>query len=492
MRGTSLVRRLIIAVILSQLLMAAGLLAAGEWFTRRQLLAAFDTALRGRAATVAASVRYNESGPGVIFDPALVPPSADPRHSDRYEIWERIPGRTGLIRVASSTPAPPVAVANAGGYADFHIGGVPYRGLLLRDLPVLDTEEGLRAPLPQLTVYYASPTLDLQQRLTALAIAIAGSSLVLLLLAWAFAAWAIRRGLRPLRQLASQAEQISVHNWEFEAPDPARTTAELAPLAGALERMLAGLRAAFRQQHDFLADAAHELKTPVAILKSSLQTLLQKPRQAQEYQESAEAALEDVERLEALLARMLQLARAEQYADSGAPAEAPVPVPPTCEAARGRLLPLARARAVTLRLEDGAAGAEGELAVAADGEELELVWTNLLENAIRHTPAGGWVAIRCRRDGGDVVVEVQDNGSGISAEELPRLFERFHRGDSSRSRETGGFGLGLAICKAIVEAYRGAISVASQPGQGTCVSVRLPLAAGPGRQPSVAEQRLEA
>ncbi|MGH9535035.1 MAG: sensor histidine kinase [Terriglobales bacterium] len=479
MRGASLGRRLILAVILSQLLMAAGLLAAGEWFTRRELLRAFDTALRGRAATLAASVRYNGQGPGVIFDPALVPPSADHRHPDRFAIWEQIPGRPGMLPVALSQPAPPPMAAGESGFQRLQLQGVPYRGLILRRLPVLDTEEGLRGPLPRLIIYYAAPMLALQRRLTALAIAIAGASLLLLLLACAFAAWAIRRGLRPLHQLARQAEGISVRNWDFQAPEPARATTELAPLAKALERMLAGLQAAFRQQHDFLADAAHELKTPVAILKSSLQTLLQRPRPAEEYRASAASALEDVERLEVLLARMLQLARAEQRADSGAPAQEPVSVAATCDAARGRLLPLARARAVALRLGEEMA----ELSVAADAEELELVWTNLLENALRHTAAGGWVAIRCRREGGEAVVEVADNGSGIGAEELPRLFERFHRGDSSRARQTGGFGLGLAISKAIIEAYRGRIAVASELGRGTTVTVHLPAAAAAGDAP---------
>lgn len=474
MQAASLGRRLIVAVILSQVLMAVGLLAAGEWFTRRQLRRAFDTSLRGRAAMLAASVRYAESGPEVIFDPALAPRSHDPRHPDRFAIWETIPGRPGRIRVAMSATPPPDLGRTQSGFADFAVRGVPYRGLMLRRLPVLDTEEGLHAPLPRLTVYYAAPTLDLQHRVASLEEAIAITSLVLLLLAWAFAAWAIRRGLRPLRQLAKQAEGISVRNWEFEAPGPVRATAELAPLVGALERMLGGLRASFQRQHDFLADAAHELKTPVAILKSSLQALLQKPRQAEEYREGAELALEDVGRLESLLARMLQLARAEQWATSGAPAVEAVAVAPTCETARARLMPLARDRAVALRLGE----ADPVAAVAADPEELELVWTNLLENALRHTPAGGRVTIGCTRDGAAAVVRVEDTGSGISAAELPGLFERFHRGDASRARETGGFGLGLAICKAIVEAYRGRIEVASDVGRGTCVTVRLPLAAG--------------
>jgi signal transduction histidine kinase len=100
---------------------------------------------------------------------------------------------------------------------------------------------------------------------------------------------------------------------------------------------------------------------------------------------------------------------------------------------------------------------------------------NLLLNAVQHTPSGGAVNAKIFADA-EVVMEVRDTGSGIAPEDLPHLFERFWRGDRSRTRSTGGAGLGLSICKAIVDGCRGEIAVASQPGRGTCVTVRLPLA----------------
>ena len=100
----------------------------------------------------------------------------------------------------------------------------------------------------------------------------------------------------------------------------------------------------------------------------------------------------------------------------------------------------------------------------ADADDLELVWSNLLENAIRFSPAGGEVQLRARSNGSRGYVEVEDNGPGIPASELAHLFERFHRGDSSRARDTGGYGLGLAISKALIEAYGGTITPESEPG----------------------------
>lgn len=491
MRSVSLTRRLILIVALSQLLVAAGLLGVGAWYARRQLLSAFDTALRGRAISLAALVRYRETGGGLVFDPALMPPPAHRHHPDQFEIWA-VPRTTAAAaapsRLALSAPPPPpfLTTGRAQGFVDFSAAGVPYRALVLRDMPVLDTEEGVEGPPSRLDLVYAASTLGVRHRVADVEWAIALASLFFLALALGFAAWAIPRGLRPLRDLAARADGISVGHWGFRAPESALGAAELAPLIAALERMLEGLRAAFRRQHEFLADAAHELKTPVAILKSSLQSLLQRPREGEEYRAAARRSLEDVERLEALLARMLRLARAEQFLTQSE-RQAPPPADPAeaLLAARERLLPLAEAQAVALAPPEmplaSPAGAGGARVLCA-AEDLETVLVNLIENAIRHSPAGGVIATRVAAAGEGseatpgVTIEVADHGEGIAPEELPRLFQRFHRADPSRARDTGGFGLGLAICKAIIESCGGAIRITSAPGAGTTATVTLPAA----------------
>jgi signal transduction histidine kinase len=111
----------------------------------------------------------------------------------------------------------------------------------------------------------------------------------------------------------------------------------------------------------------------------------------------------------------------------------------------------------------------------ADPEDLELIWLNLLENAVQYSPEDSTVTLHVRRNGGPMVeISVVDSGPGIPPAELPHIFERFHRGDPSRARSTGGFGLGLAICKALVDAYNGTIEAINLPGQGTQMRVQLP------------------
>ena len=277
--------------------------------------------------------------------------------------------------------------------------------------------------------------------------------------------------MRPLAELTSSAAAISTANWELNPSDAARDTRELAPLTAAMTTMLEGLHRAFTQQREFLANAAHELKTPVAILKSTLQSLLQRPRAAEEYRAGLEQALDDMARLEKLLHSMLRLARAEQWAAGSSRRDLEiVDVAAVCESAIERSKPIARERNVNLEFSGN-----GSMLMRADPDDLELVWSNLLENAIRFSPPGETVQLRLQANGQRGLVEVEDHGPGIPPAELAHLFERFHRGDSSRARDTGGYGLGLAISKALIEAYGGTITPESTPGQGTRMKVSLPL-----------------
>jgi two-component system OmpR family sensor kinase len=234
--------------------------------------------------------------------------------------------------------------------------------------------------------------------------------------------------------------------------------------------MLEGLHRAFTQQREFLANAAHELKTPVAILKSTLQSLLQRPRSSEEYRAGLEQCLDDIARLEKLLHSMLRLARAEQWAAGSLQRDlSEVDLRTTCEAAVDSITPLARQHGIDIQISSN-----GRVAVRADSEDLELVWANLLENAVRFTQENSMVRVSVGSDGQHGIVEICDSGPGIPPEELPRIFERFHRGDVSRSRETGGYGLGLAISKAVIEAYGGSVTPKSEVGVGTSMIVSIP------------------
>jgi signal transduction histidine kinase len=473
MKRLSIVRRIILAVVACQLLLTAGVTAIAVFYARKQLRAAFDLSLQGRAASTLALVRYTESDPpGLLFDSSLLPRSSDPRHGDIFEI---LAADNHIVAESDGAEAILSDFASSDRLNTvLHIGSVPYRGVALRNVTVLDDEDTVRVP-SRVTVIYAASFADMGRRLTELAFYVTGASFLLLLAAGALAAWLVRRGLAPLRELAVASDAISPNDWSFRPPAAAARTTELVPLVSAIETLLARLKESFRQQRDFTSDAAHELKTSVAIVKSTLQSLLHRPRTESEYLGGLEHLLEDCARLEDLLERMLRLARIEQWAEHRAEHASPdstgiTELSSTCETAMARMKALADAREITLELVGQSA-----VHLRADPEDLELIWTNLLENAIQYSPPASKVVMRVQGNGsGFTQVSIEDSGPGIPPTELPHIFERFHRGDPSRARSTGGFGLGLAISKTLVEAYGGRIEARNRHERGAEVCVELP------------------
>ncbi len=467
MKTHSIAQRLMAAVIVSQLLLAIGLFFVALYFTHRQLLAAFDTELHGRAMSIAALVHYSEDEHPILeFQQDMLPPPFERHNADLYEVFDQ----TGKL-IARSTGWPRVALPSAlqPTYTNFDWNGETYRALRLSRVPVLDREADTPAN-DFLTVTYASPVSPVNRTIGRLRLYIAGGCVLLLCVTVPLALWGLRRGLRPLGDLAANAALISTSNWELNPSAEAMVTRELLPLTDVMTSMLEGLHRAFTQQREFLANAAHELKTPVAILKSTLQSLLQRPRPSEEYRAGLEQCLDDMARLEKLLHSMLRLARAEQWAAGSLQRSlAEIDLRSTCDAAIDSVGPLAHQRGVHVQLSSN-----GPIPVRADPEDLELVWTNLLENAVRFTPQNASVRVLVSSDLNHGVVEIADSGPGIPPEELPHIFERFHRGDTSRARATGGYGLGLAIAKAVVEAYGGSITPTSEPGVGTRMIVCIP------------------
>lgn len=460
---------LIMIVVLSQTLLAAGLLVAGILYTRRQALSTLDGRIQARAMSVAALVRYTEAGDGTVyFDDSLAPPSLDPYHPDWFAIWT---DKSGLLTRSKNWPAGFEMAPTGPDRWYLKLANVRYRGLRLARVSVLDREEGDTFHPQTMTIVYASPTVQLDQQVQQSALYIALSSLLLLTVTVPLALWGIRRGLLPLQELAQKAALVSTDNWELRLPEEIQRIKELLPLTESMGTMLSRLHHAFDQQGEFLGNTAHELKTPVAVLKSTLQSLMQRPRVLEEYRTGIEDSLEDLERLEQLLQRILRLARAEQWAQGALRRDLQViDITSTCEDAIERIRALAENRNTTVHLSKN-----GPVPFRADPEDLQLVWINLLENAVRYSPPGGLVEVAVAwRSGGGAQVTVEDHGIGIAPAHLPHIFERFYRGDASRNRATGGFGLGLAIVKTLVEAYGGTITVDSSAGKGTRMTVTLP------------------
>lgn len=321
----------------------------------------------------------------------------------------------------------------------------------------------LAAGLILVAARYANAQVAIYAGLAGLGVLVAANSFVL---------WTIRRGLGPLRELAERAGEISAQNWNFKPLSGAAMAKELLPLAEAMDAALARLQMAFRQQRDFTSDAAHELKTSVAIVKSGLQVLLHRPRTQREYEIGLEELIEDCAHMEDLLERMLRLARVERLHENAVrPSRASVDLRSTCEAALSRVHALAEQRNVALDFESSAS-----IVLLADPEDLELIWINLLENAVQNSPAGSTVKMRVRQGANTMAqIAVLDSGPGIAPADLPHIFERFRRGDSAPERSNSGFGLGLAICKALVDAYGGTIEAMNLPERGAEIRVGLPV-----------------
>ncbi|PWU00844.1 MAG: hypothetical protein C5B51_24195 [Terriglobia bacterium] len=274
-----------------------------------------------------------------------------------------------------------------------------------------------------------------------------------------------RRRLAPLRSMMAQTQAISDRNLEtrLHIGDAAE---ELATLAASFNELLARLNQSFETMRRFVQDASHELRTPLAVIRGEADVALSQPRTAADYRESLMLIQEESRRLSRLVDDLLNLARAdaghvqlqleELYLNDL-----------LAECCRS-LQPLAAARNVELSCVAGE-----DLAVQGDEELLRRMVVNLLDNAIRYTPEGGSVSAALETQGSEVCIRVCDTGVGIPAEAATRVFERFYRADKARSRQQGGFGLGLSIVKWIAESHRGAVELTSQPGQGSTFTVRL-------------------
>jgi signal transduction histidine kinase len=462
----SLRKQIITVVLISQLLLAIGLTVAIVLYSRVQLLSSFNIMLEGRADSVLAVIHDAEDETQTLI---LDRERLSTPNSDLLEVWDE---NGSLIWRSPNWSGAPAAVT-AGNSPTFELaqGRFSYRGIVVRKATIFDEEDNQPAPLRKVTIIYASSTRELDRRIFMIGLFASTASLLLLCLAGLFAAYGVSRGLSPMQELAKAAANVSIRNWSFSPPQEARTKRELAPLVNALEATLAGLQRAFDRERESTADAAHELKTAVAILKSSLQLLSCQRRSIEDYKKGLDHALEDCDRLEALVCGTLSLARARQWAEEGKSDDMQyVDIVNSCEQSVAYLQALAQSRGVKLQCL-----ASDESVVRADPVNLQTVWVNLLQNAIQHSPSGSIVTVRVSPSGpATASIVIEDSGTGIPTEHLPYVFERFRRGDPSRSRATGGFGLGLSICKAIVQAYDGHIDIESADGAGTRVLVSFP------------------
>jgi signal transduction histidine kinase len=464
MRRHSLSRRLISSVLLVELVFAVAIIALAAAYERHAHLRSFDIMLQGRADSLLGAVQDAEDpGDNVMLDRTGLQLPAQ----DVYEVRDstgRLLGRSANWQGPNMHDVP----ASEDRIYNTRIDRHHYRVLALHGLRVVDPGDKGGGTPRHILVIYGARTAQVWHQVRNAIVFFSISNLVLLIVTGVLMAWLLHRGLAPMRQLAAEAENISIHRWSFQPPESAVETRELAPLASALTAAMQRLEASFSQQRRFVSDAAHELKTAVAVVKSSLQLLAMRQRTTEEYAAGVEVSVADCERMEDIVARMLTLARAEHYSNAERPAGI-FDLAVSAVATTQQFQSMAEVRFVKLTVT-----AAEPAFVSLSSEECALLCSNLLLNALQHSPAQTQVKMQLWTGADWVELRVEDQGDGIDAALLPHVFERFSRGDPSRSRNTGGTGLGLAICKAIVEKAGGTIALESEPNVGTTAVVRLP------------------
>jgi two-component system heavy metal sensor histidine kinase CusS len=279
-----------------------------------------------------------------------------------------------------------------------------------------------------------------------------------------------RHGIRPVEEIATIARRITSTNLR-ERIGSEGYPSELASLAGTFNEMLERIEESFERISRFTADIAHDLRTPVNNIRGEAEVALARPRTVDEYRDVLESSLEEAVRLSELIGDLLFLARAER---------------PLTELHRenvniGELLTTVRDyyeasatdAGISLALNDEAEPLNAEL----DRSLMLRAVSNLVSNAIAHTPPGGTVTLVATNCDSAIRIDVSDTGVGIPAEALPRVFDRFFRVDPSRSKASGGTGLGLAIVQSILTLHGGSAEITSHLGRGTCVTLRMPALA---------------
>jgi two-component system OmpR family sensor kinase len=279
------------------------------------------------------------------------------------------------------------------------------------------------------------------------------------------------RSLAPLASMASQASKITGSNLETRL-DIGNPAEELAVLVASFNELLSRLDQSFESMRRFVADASHELRTPIAIIRGEADVALSQDRGAAEYQESLAIILDESRRLSHLVDDLLNLARADAghvklqthdfYLNDL--------LADCCRSVQA----LAAARQIAVEC-----CGPGDIQFRGDEELLRRLVMNLLDNAIRYTPPGGRVEAVLEtfsnvNQGSQIRISISDTGMGIGPEAVPHIFERFFRADKARSRQDGGFGLGLAIVKWIAESHNGVVDLNTKPGVGSAFTVTLP------------------
>jgi two-component system, OmpR family, sensor kinase len=453
-----------VSVLTAMLALAA---FGAEWTLRRVVLGhIIDDAILSLAATEAAALQRD---PGHAIGVHEISPGAGPPSFVRLDKFVQIIDLEGRVVARSATlgtarlPAPPAMLAQLrdgetafGTVADF--GEEPIR---MVSLPVTVGEARYAVQVAMsLDDAYAVLQAGRWLFLCMSVVILTGIGFTGVVLA--------RKALHPIDAIVTRTRRMSEANLLDRLPQPG-TGDEIARLVDTLNDMLERLARSFEAQRQFTSDASHELRTPLARLRAELEVMARRPRTAEEYEETLHSCLDEVTRLQRLVEELLKLARLDARQEPE-PAE-PIAVSDLIEAAVAAVTTEAARRGIAVEFEPAP-----DIVVQTAPIAAEVGLANIVHNAVKFSPTGGIVKIAVAVRGDEAVVSISDNGPGVAADEIPRLFQRFYRGKAARSAGISGVGLGLAIARALVESQGGRISVEAAPMKGAMFSIHLPRA----------------
>jgi heavy metal sensor kinase len=435
------------------------LLGAGFYLGTRTLLFGFFEEQLEKQSALAQSSVHSEGGV-LTIDPNTVANLQDDEHFVRLLYLD---GSAVVDTISSVGPAsidPELATAAASGESNVGSAHTPEGTILIKSTPV-------RAGSAIVGVLQVGASRgDIEDILRVLTIGLMIAAPVVLLIAAGGGYLLAGRALAPVAAITDLAGSIGPKDLErrlaLDLPDD-----ELGQLSRTFDAMLARIEDAFDRQRRFTGDAAHELRTPISFMRSQVDLALHRPRTAEEYQEALQEIDLDLERLTGLVNSLLTLARS----DAGKlPVErTQIDLAELIGMIVEQFTPIATDVGITL-VNDAT-----RTPVSIDSDLIVQLLVNLVENAIAHTPCGGTVTIGCRAESTGVRIRVEDSGPGIPPDDRERIFDRFYRVDTGRDRSRGGAGLGLSICRAIVEAHGGTIAVGDSGLGGARFDVLLPI-----------------
>jgi heavy metal sensor kinase len=444
----------------------------------RPVVTASDDVLYGQWGTIAAGLVLKDDGtvgykPGALPETYGDPPT--PVESIVYAKDGKVIAQTKNLSLPQRdllARAQAVFGGASGSYFDGREppSGSPQRGYA--DQVALGDQSN---PVPVVVVVTKS-TADLESTLRRLLITLIAGVLLVVAVGGALAWVVVGRTLRSVRALANTARTISEQDLHRRVDVPTPDD-EVGELKATFNQLLERLEHSFQSLRRFTADASHELRSPLTLIRTELDVLLTRPRQISDYELAMRNVQDEVEHMSRVIDQLLLLAQAD--AGNLNLLRSDIDVADFVEEAAARWQSVAEARGVKLEVQSPSTGV-----VDGDPDLLRTVIDNLVDNAIRYSPALASVTLSARRSDGEWLIEVSDQGPGVPAEMRERVFDRFARADSVRTRRGGGVGLGLALSTAVARAHRGALELVDGNGHGARFRIHLPIEPKPEDSPS--------